>query len=279
MKHAFLMTLVLSLCLPSSASGQSGPGQAVRDQGVARQKRARVRVSPVLAMLGKRVDYVGWDGAPFGEVLRWLRDQSTDYGKVNVAASWRALADAGVDTDTQVTLELQDVSVAEVLNEVLDQVSGADPLTYMARGNVLKITTRSALRRKQFTRVYNVAGLLAQFRGQRVTPRFAVQTQVGIARTNAVQGGGLGGTVEPLTLGTSMFGDPEDINSDDDDDDDETDEEIAQRLMDVIQATIEPDSWVVNGGRGAVVFLEGMLVVRNSADVHMQLGGAFDLSR
>ena len=143
----------------------------------------------------------------------------------------------------------------------------------------LKITTRSSLRRKQFTQVYNVAGLLAQFRGQRVTPRFAVQTQVGIARTNAVQGGGLGGTVEPLTLGTSMFGDPEDINSDDDDDDDETDEEIAQRLMDVIQATIEPGSWGVNGGRGAVVFLEGMLVVRNSADVHMQLGGAFDPSR
>lgn len=50
----------------------------------------------------------------------------------------------------------------------------------------------------------------------------------------------------------------------------------AQSLIDLIQATIAPSSWDVNGGQGSIVYwpLGQALVVRQTSEVHEQLGGA-----
>jgi hypothetical protein len=51
----------------------------------------------------------------------------------------------------------------------------------------------------------------------------------------------------------------------------------AARLIDLIRNTIEPDSWDVNGGLGRIAYYGDpfyVLVVRNTAEVHHQLGGA-----
>jgi hypothetical protein len=49
----------------------------------------------------------------------------------------------------------------------------------------------------------------------------------------------------------------------------------AQQLIDLIQATIEPDSWAINGGKGTLYFYSplNVLVIRQTAEVHEQLGG------
>jgi hypothetical protein len=49
----------------------------------------------------------------------------------------------------------------------------------------------------------------------------------------------------------------------------------AQQLIDLIQATIAPDSWAINGGNGTLYFYAplNVLVVRQTAEVHEQLGG------
>lgn len=49
----------------------------------------------------------------------------------------------------------------------------------------------------------------------------------------------------------------------------------AQSLIDLIQATIAPSSWDVNGGQGSIVYwpLGQALVVRQTSEVHEQLGG------
>ena len=49
----------------------------------------------------------------------------------------------------------------------------------------------------------------------------------------------------------------------------------AQDLIDLIQNTIAPDSWDVNGGRGTIVYWEPgfALVVRQTDDVHEEIGG------
>lgn len=49
----------------------------------------------------------------------------------------------------------------------------------------------------------------------------------------------------------------------------------AQQLIDLIQNTIEPDSWDVNGGKGRAMFYSplNVLVIRNTGEVHEQIGG------
>jgi hypothetical protein len=50
----------------------------------------------------------------------------------------------------------------------------------------------------------------------------------------------------------------------------------AQELMDLIQTTIAPESWAANGGKGTMMFYQpqNLLVVRQTAEAHEQLGSA-----
>lgn len=53
------------------------------------------------------------------------------------------------------------------------------------------------------------------------------------------------------------------------------DERAASELISLIQDTIAPDSWDVRGGRGTIRYYPNfhVLVVRNTAEVHRQIGG------
>jgi hypothetical protein len=49
----------------------------------------------------------------------------------------------------------------------------------------------------------------------------------------------------------------------------------VQQLIDLIESTIEPESWDVNGGPGTIRYYSPLhvLVIRNSQRVHEQIGG------
>lgn len=49
----------------------------------------------------------------------------------------------------------------------------------------------------------------------------------------------------------------------------------ARRLIDLIQTTIAPETWDVNGGKGSIRYYSPLqvLVVRQTGEVHHQLGG------
>ena len=50
----------------------------------------------------------------------------------------------------------------------------------------------------------------------------------------------------------------------------------AQELIELIQNTIAPESWKVNGGNGSISYYAPLkvLVIRQSGEVHHQIGGA-----
>jgi hypothetical protein len=56
-------------------------------------------------------------------------------------------------------------------------------------------------------------------------------------------------------------------------DDREGAEEEMDTLIDLIQNTVEPDTWAVNGGRGQIYPFRRLLIVYNSILVHQRLGG------
>ncbi len=270
-----VLTCFVTIC-PSFGQEPSNKSDSVQPTAPpkARDVRRKTVRSPIPALLRKHVDRVFWDEAQFDQVLEWLRKQSTPSSKVNIVARWRALAVEGVDSQTPVSLELEDVSVADVLDEVLDQISGTNPLVYVSRKNVLKISTRSAVRRKLYTRVYDVAEILALARAARVPAGIAVSQQCRVGRATA-NIGGVGGTSDTVEVGTTILGDVED---DRDDDDPAGDDEIIEDFIDWIQTTVEPETWQANGGAGTLSVFNGMLAVRHSADVHALLGGSFHLN-
>ncbi|NOS99085.1 MAG: hypothetical protein HOP29_00470 [Phycisphaerales bacterium] len=299
MKSKPLIVLVASWCVVLNAWAQSTPTDRQQPQSTPQKAapgkaspvaRVKSAVPPVMALLRSPVERVAWDNAPFSMVLEWLEDRGASAGPVHVRPNWRALNAEGIDKDAEVTLEMSDTNVYEILIELLDGLSNGDPLHYVGEGDVLRITTRTDLRRHLVSRSYDVNQIIAQIRGQRLNPRFDIGQTVHIVTFFPVDGAGVGVTTQPIDVGTSMFSDdffsvgnngrnnPGRGNDDDDDDDEGAEEEIIQDLLENIYTTIEPDTWNLNGGPGTAGVFNGVLTVRNSIDVHAQLGAPFIVS-
>jgi hypothetical protein len=126
-----------------------------------------------------------------------------------------------------------------------------DPVTFKAK----KITVRTILKKvlgdRGLTYIIKDGGI------QVVTPQKARETLV--ARSYSL--GDLGSSFDmrfpPFLRRLQML------------------QNVAQ-LIDLIQNTIEPSSWQVNGGPGTIMFYEPSmsLVIRQTAEMHYQLGGA-----
>lgn len=264
------------------AFGSAGPATAqtpdeppvVTDRARTGHPQRTVAADPIRAMLLNPVGRVNWYNAPLQAVFVWLRAQRTPQGTANVVPRWRALGRVGIDAETPITLELEDVTVAEVLDEVFDLLSGRDPIVYQQHGNVLRVSPLSDFRRKLDTRIYNIAEILAKARAARIRPGIGIGQQTRVGRATGTPGAGVGGVGEDIEVGTTILGDVDNDNDRPDDND-----EIIEKFIHWIKTTIEPDTWDVNGGPGTLAVFDGMLIVRNAADVHDLLQIPFDAAR
>ena len=222
------------------------------------------------ALLRKRIkEAIDWDERTFEEIIEWLQGLSDD--KVNIVVRWGPLSGEGVDRDFPVTLQLKDVTVAEVLNEALDQLSEEGQITYHAIENKLKISTKSDFDRKLYLRVYEVTDILFQVPDfGRSAPTVDLEAA---ARSGGSRGGGGGG--QSIFAGSGGGSSSEDLEQEE--------SEVEERIEDLrtlIMAVIEPDSWFDNGGQGRIeVFDNRTLIVRATIEVHEKLAGYFTLKK
>ncbi len=273
----FKIALVVGLLLlpVGAASAQSRRDRAMSarelthagDDGHIRVDRG---LSAIRSLLLKHVDSVNWEEKSFSEVLDWLREQSAEGQKVNVVVQWRALSIESVDEDTFVSLKMEDTTVAEVLNETLDQLSDVDPLTYIGINNKLKISTKTDFDRRLFVRIYNIDDIFFEIRNFRGSPQINLNQQQ--------QGGGGGGGAGGVAQVQSIFGQSGGGGNQDNDDNEDQDEERGDEIIEWIQTTVLPDSWQDNGGLGTMAVMNKMLTVRNTLEVHEIIGGPFDIN-
>ena len=265
MKKLAVLLVALCIVLPTGALAQNLPGAggrpgSGRDPGLKLPKRSKRRpMSESQRVLHKPVAQIEWEDTTLEEIFEWVNEQ----GKATVVVRWRALEEEGVEPDTMVNLKLRDTTVGRALAEALDQVSENDPVLVRGIRSMIKISTRSDFNRKLYVRVYPIDHLLL------TVPDFTDAPRVDLTQQSSGGGGGGGG------------GDTEPIFSDDDSGDDiDEQEEVARRIEDLIlliEGTIEPDTWLVNGGEGTIaVFNKQLLIVRNSIEVHEKLGGPFE---
>jgi hypothetical protein len=272
-RNLFLFVLVgLFVASPASAQKRRAMRHDAHRMPVRAERRfgQEAATSPIRAMLQKRVDSVEWDEAPFSDVIDWLRAQGTEFGTVNIVPRWKALDIESIDRDSVITLEMRNTTVKDVLDEVLDQLSDIDPLTYLGDGNKLKISTKSDFDKVLYTRVYDIQDIHFELRDFSGSPQINLNQQ-----QQQGGGGGQGGQTRVESIfGNSGGGGGNNDNEDEDDDDDERNDEIT----DWIRATVEPDSWDENGGLGTVEVFNRQLIVRNTLTVHEILGGPFNFN-
>ena len=237
-------------------------------------------------LLRKRVDTIDWTDKTFEDVLDWLRDNGE--GRVNIVPKWGPLGVENVNRETTVTLQLNNTTVADVLNEALEQLSEDGEIRYRGIDNKLTISTRQDFERKLYVRVYNATDLLFRVPDfGRGAPIIDLQRSAG--RGGGGAGGGGGG-------GQSIFGGAGGGQSGNEDNESgqQAEQEIEQRLTklrELIQRTIAPETWDLTGiqgastqaaaagGRGRIEIYSRSLVISNTIEVHEAIAGAFSFGQ
>jgi hypothetical protein len=202
------------------------------------------------------VPELNFNGVALEDAIEFIRDVSN----ANLHVNWRALEEVGIERDTPIMVRLRRVPLGKVLSLVLtDAAGGSDLITYYLHDDIIRITTRELADRDMVTRVYPVEDLLMEI-PDFVAPQFDLDQDQGQSSGRGGGGGGGGG-------GASLFRD-----TDRDQDRGTTKTERAQQLIDLITSIVQPDIWAVNGGRAAIRYFNGSLIVTAPRSVHESIG-------
>ena len=160
------------------------------------------------------------------------------------------------------------------LDMVLTEAGGGDKLGYDIDQNVLSITTREMVDAKMYTKVYPIQDLIMDIPDFTDAPDLSLNSTSNNQNQNPQGGGGVGasgnsgggsgGSNGPFS-NTTGGGNKEPVK---------TKDEKAKDLIDLIQAIIQPEIWQENGGKAAIRYWNGNLIVTAPRSVQEAIGGA-----
>jgi len=224
-------------------------------------------------LLRQRVASVNWNGATFEEVLDWVKDEGE--GRVNVVPRWGPLGIESVTRENTIDLQLNNTTIADVMNEVLDQLSEDGQIQYRGMGNKLTISTKQDFERKMYVRVYNITDMLF-----RVEDFGESAPLIDLQNAGRSSSGGSGQSI--------FSGGSQGQRGESNDQLEQENEERLLKLRTVIEETIAPETWDLTGsdsgqggpagggaGRGRIRVLNNSLIVLNTIEVHEMIAGAF----
>ncbi|MEE8169064.1 MAG: hypothetical protein V3T70_00820 [Phycisphaerae bacterium] len=225
------------------------------------------RTLRVRRKLQETVPEVSFSEVTFEEVIEFVRDVTG----LNIIANWPALEALAIDPDIEVSLEMKEISVEKLLSQVLDQVgAGEVELGYEIDEGVVTISSREDLSRKTRLFTYNVEDLLISvpdFLGRSINLENIGQGggQGGLGQGGGGGGGGLfGGGGGGAGGGGAGGGGNEGGEF--------TENVDVDALIELIQSTIDPESWREAGGNiGSVRPLRNQLIVTQTATAHQEL--------
>lgn len=217
---------------------------------------------------------IKYDAVSFRKVIEQLRDRTG----LNIVPNWTALDSAGIDPETEVSLRLSSVKFSKALQLILDAVGAGDvQLAYEVDDGVIAISTKEDLARKTLTRVYPVQDLIISvptFRGRQINldqigQNSNQQGGLGGGRFIGIGGAG-GGGAGGGAGGGNLFGGGG--GGQQDDDLQNIAEDPIRPIIELIQQTIDPESWREAGGNtGSIQALNQQLVVTQTSSAHTQL--------
>jgi general secretion pathway protein D len=219
----------------------------------------------VRKQLRKVVPEIKFDAVPFEEVIDQLRALTG----LNIVPNWSALEAAAIEKDAEVSLRLNTVKIEKALDLILNEVgAGEVELAYEIDDGVIQISTKDDLSRRTFVKVYNIQDLVVSvptFRGRRINLENIGQNQQqgGLGGGRFLEGGGASGGTSGGLFNGGEQGDEEDQQDGVD---------PLQPIIDLIQETIDPESWRTAGGNvGSISSLQQQIIVTQTSTAHDQL--------
>jgi hypothetical protein len=228
--------------LNSSAATAPSPTQLKRDT-IAKMQRQMPDVNFEEYRLEDVMNFIGEITGADIEPL-WIDDVAVD----------------GLDPDSLITLKAKRLSALRLLELVLEKAetgSAAYSGGYtwqMTEWGTLECGPKELLARRMRLEIYPITDLLWEIPDYDEAPEIDLQTVL-----QSSQGGGGGG---------SPFNDNQQ-----DDLDRTTLEERSEGLIEIIEALVEPESWLSGGGTASIRYFQGSLLVRAPDYVHRNLGG------
>ena len=141
--------------------------------------------------LAESVPSISVQQQPFSDVVNLLRRETG----ANIVVNWNALANAGVQKQTPISLQLSNVPFKKILSLVLQQAagSGGTPLGYSIDQGVITISTRDQLAQQTEIKLYDISDLLVQAPNFTNAPTFNLSsaTQKSTSQVSSQGGGGL----------------------------------------------------------------------------------------
>jgi hypothetical protein len=219
-------------------------------------------------LLNLNIPEVQFSGVALNDAIDFIRDVSG----ANVVVNWKALEEAGVSKDTPINVRLRVVSLRKALETVLSEAGGGDKLGYDIDQNVITITTKELIDAKMYTRVYPIQDLIMDIPDFTDAPDLSLNSTSNNQQQNPQGGGGIGagGGGGGGGAGSSPFTEAgkEKLGK--------TRDERAQDLIALIQAVVQPDAWMEAGGKSAIRYWNGNLIVTAPRSVQEAIGGPFD---
>lgn len=285
----------LTVAFAAAAFAQNGPTTPPATPPVVEQKKPdrdspaapviRKKTRSAIVSLEFRVPEIRYDDVPLDQVLENL----AGLANVNLTVRWQKLAEYGIKRDAPITLNVRNLRLRQVLWLVMNHPPLSDAkLAYRADSDMIVLSSADDLGQEMIVKVYDVAELL-QTRLARPTFTAARQHEIVETVVPQVAAGAVG--VQPVTRnygsGTILIGeDPAgDVYDEQDEggnatgDEDNIKQQRLAQLVTLITTTIEPDEWIVNGGRCSIAPWRSHLIVRATPMVHQALGGPVDAGR
>lgn len=247
--------------LTVAAAGGLLAAAVLAQDNTRRRPAPRAQVPDTLRILNQRIPDVRFQDTPFEQVMEWLADLT----QLNISVRWQTLQDAGVERDTPISIQARNLRLTQVLWLIMNDAGGSEvKLGYRASGNLMVLSTAADLDKEMITKIYDVSDLLTTL--PQATRQAAFDVTQGMGQSGGSGGGGGGGS--------GMFGGQgSGINQGQDTQNQTSGATEIQTLVELIEQTVEPDSWRTNGGPGTIVPFQRMLIVRNTILVHQRLGG------
>ena len=182
-----------------------------------------------LRALSEHIPVVSFHDDPLESVFDFLREQT----EANIWVNWSALEVVGVDRDTSVSIQLEDVVLGRLLDLLCAQAGDGRDMVFGQGGNVIEISTGDRLRSPTpdidtVQAVYDVRRII-----DAAETRWAARPQ----EDPRLKEGGH--NLGPVWTNT------------------------AAKLSSIITDSIAPDIWRCNGGlHSAIVHFAGLLVVQ-----------------
>jgi hypothetical protein len=207
----------------------------------------------IAAALRQTIAEVRLRDVPLEDALEWLGE----FMGVNLHVYWADLEQYGVLRDDLITIDVKNLPVERVLRLALDSASPDVAVGYAIDEGVLVVATEARLEQNIETVVYDVRDLLEFAVRDWANSRAYMYDWVRSSTSSILTEDRADAVAQRLMLqfdkGMLYVG------------------PATQRLQSVVMAGVAPESWHGHGGPGTCEIFNGMLIVRQTPQVHAEI--------